>query len=134
MNRTRIFSNSGPVGRWTYALVAIVLLDSIIDVVRSWAPHDRAYLILNLVFFIFSVLAWPLLTIGRLRELRLSQLWILPILVPFAMAAVAVFEGWPVWFRVSMGVAFVVQLPLVLLSRRTDLTTTEIESSDGPPA
>jgi hypothetical protein len=81
---------------------------------------------------------WPLLTIGRLCELRLSWLWILPILVPIFTALIAVFDGWPLVVRIAEGIAFVFQLPLFLLPKPKDLLTVEdllsskVENSGSP--
>jgi hypothetical protein len=112
--------------------VAVLLLSSIRDVTGSLAAHDRAYLVFNIVFLMFSVFAWPLLTIGRLTELHLNRLWILPLLVPFAVATLATSKGWPLVFRAALGVSFLIQLPLVIFSPPTAHATTEIESSNGP--
>jgi uncharacterized membrane protein YhaH (DUF805 family) len=58
---------------------------------------------------------WPLFTIRRLIDIRRSRLWILPIILPIIVAMIASFEGWTLVSRIVNGLAFIFQLPLILL-------------------
>jgi len=80
-----------------------------------------------LLIFIFM---WPLLTIRRLITLKFSRLWILPILVPIVVAMLAGAKGWRLVLTIALELAFVFQLPLVVLPwPRNLLTLKELLSS-----
>jgi uncharacterized membrane protein YhaH (DUF805 family) len=136
MKITQLFSKPGPpVNRWTYALVSILFLNSIMGLSSS---SGRAEFIYNCVIFSFTVLMWPLFTIRRLIDIRRSRLWILPILLPVVIALIALFEGRKLVFGIAAGLAFTFQLPLILLPISKDflslkeIMSPSIESSNRP--
>jgi uncharacterized membrane protein YhaH (DUF805 family) len=133
MGLARIFSKQGPpIDRLTYALTSVFLVSSIQQFATSLTSPDRAYFVFSLICFLAFVLAWPLLTLRRLIDLRLNLFWMVPISVPLAVALLAIWIGWTsVVIPLSLAVALVVQLPLMLLPPHKNSAATQAESSDG---
>ena len=133
MRLVQKFSKKPPhVSRLTYALVASFFLDSIVHLATWGDSQGRTDSVFYLVCYSIFVLVWPLMTVGRLLELRLSLLWIAPILAPLVIFVLAEQYGLHVVARVMLGVAFIVQLPLVFLPPRAALVTHQPEVPDGP--
>jgi uncharacterized membrane protein YhaH (DUF805 family) len=133
MDLDRFFSkHPSHVGRLRYALFACFFLDAITHLATWGASQRRTDSVFYLICYIFFVLVWLLMTVGRLHELRLSLLWILSILVPQFVLVLSLRADWG-WLPLgAFVIALAVQLPLIFLSPRKDLTTTEIASFDGP--
>jgi amino acid permease len=110
--------------------VASLFLDSIVHLATMGASQSRAKSVFDLVCYSFFILVWPLMTVGRLLELRLSLLWILPILVSLSVLVISLRENWG-W--VPLGafiVALAVQVPLVWLSPPKELAAAENTGGD----
>jgi hypothetical protein len=132
MKLARIFSTQAPpISRWSYGLVSLTFLNVVTEL-AIWKPIGRVHLVFNLIIAGLFVLTWPLLTIRRFVELRLSLLWIVPILTPFAISVLADRYGLKIVTLVSLAVQFIVLATFALLPPRTALTTTQVDTPDGP--
>jgi len=65
-------------------------------------------------------LMWPILTIRRLVELSLSWMWVIPLVILYAVALVAAVRGQPLLVTPTADVAVLAQIPLVFLSPRKE--------------
>lgn len=130
MKLARIFSKQErPMSRGVYAIPVICLPYFLMSLESHWNSHSIAYRAFLLIMSILFMIMWIVSTAKRLVDLRISQLWILPILVSLVLFVMAIFIHWPTYVFVSMAILmFTAQLPLLLIPSRTDLTT---ESSDG---
>ena len=131
MRIARIFSKQGPpIGRWDYVWPVILLPNLIIQTSTSWNSSGHPYLVFDSIMLLIFIFMWPLLTIRRLITLKFSRLWILPILVPIVVAMLAGAKGWRLVLTIALELAFVFQLPLVVLPwPRNLLTLKELLSS-----
>ncbi len=122
MRIIQLFSKSGPpVNRWTYAVIALLFPDSIMNLANSWNATDRLEFIFDCMIFFSLIFLWPLFTVSRLIDIRRSRLWILPILLPIVAALIAALEGRTIVSRIAFGLALAFQLPLILLPKPKDL-------------
>jgi hypothetical protein len=87
-----------------------------LDAIVHFATRGASQSVLYLVCYSFFIFVWPLMTIGRLLELRLSLLWMLPILLPPSVLVLALREDWG-WVPLGAFItALAVLVPLVWLS------------------
>jgi len=132
MKLARIFSTQvPPIDRWAYLLGSITFLGVVNELV-IWKPIGHAHLVFNLILAALFVLVWPLLTIRRLVELRLSLLWFVPILTPFAISMVANDYGMKVVVIVGSTVQFFVLVALALIPPRAALSVTQVDTPGVP--
>jgi hypothetical protein len=118
---SRIFSKEGPtVGRWTTLWTSILLANFAHDLAKCQESHDMAGFVVFLAFSVLMALMWPILTIRRLVELSLSWMWVIPLVILYAVALVAAVRGQPLLVTPTADVAVLAQIPLVFLSPRKE--------------
>ncbi len=135
MNLGHVFSkgrhpNSLPIfGIW---LVWLPL--SVINLSESWGPHLTVKSLSWLVITLIYAVSWPFVAAKRLGQLRLSLLWILPILLPLAVLMLALCEQWRLTGAVALLVSLAAQAPLLWLSPREDSAARKDENQGWPNA
>jgi hypothetical protein len=113
------FSLKRPISGSGYALVALLTPLIIIHIAEGWTAQDRTTFLFYLIVAPLYALIWPLATMRRLVYLRLSRLWILPILLPLGLLSLTLFWHYPHKITAMLLlVAVVVQAPLIFLSPR----------------
>jgi len=107
---------------------AITELNNGLDFHETW----------NAIFWLmFSPLVawfWVGWTMVCLRELGLSRLWVLPILLPPVALAVSFHEKWTIFSLVALVVMLAAQIAIAARKPASDPNPTEITSSGRPPA
>jgi uncharacterized membrane protein YhaH (DUF805 family) len=93
-------------------------------------PDESWILAFRLLLTLLTAYLWVAFTAVRLADLRLSRMWIAPILIPIGVAVLAIIMGRPKLDAVAALSFLAVQLPIFLMSRRKASTTTGIASSD----
>ena len=102
--------------RGSYAVAAIWLPLAIIVLVKGWATHDIVQDLIWLAITIAGGSISPFIVIGRLNHLRLSRLWVIPILLPTVSILLFACMHWETGVNASMLASFAVQIPFILLS------------------
>jgi hypothetical protein len=131
----RFFSLKRPISGSNYALLALFSPLLIIHIAEGRIAQDRTPFDFYLIIAPLYALIWPLATMRRLVYLRLSRLWTLPILLPLAFLALELYMHWSHKVdAIALLLSLAVQAPLVFLSPRKALTTTEsVISGDSHP-
>ncbi len=135
MKLTQILKKREPhIGKLLYVLFATSILNAIAHFATDGASKVRSESVIFLVGYTVFVIVWPFSVIVRLHELRLSLLWILPILVPPLVLALSLREDWGwVWMpMVAFVAALAVQVPLVWLSPPKELAAVGNAQPDRP--
>lgn len=109
----------------SYAIAAVGFPMSIIFLSNAWAHHESLLIAFWVALTALYVVRWPIATIGRLIHLRMSRLWILPLLIPVVLLVAASLERWRILALVATLVSLGVQAPLVFPSLRMGSPTTE---------
>jgi hypothetical protein len=133
----RIFSKTRHrSGRFVYGFVTVWFLYflSQMGVNQYTHPNGKSifYLLMTTGFFVLWI--WRLS--GRLVDLNLSRLWVIPYLFPLVAVALLLKRGPSIQLGLALVFAFVVQIPLMLLpSRRTSGPGTgELGAPDASPS
>ena len=79
--------------------------------------HSRMWIVYVVMAIIFAV-QWIISISGRIFDLRLNRLWIIPYLALWAIAVMIMKELTPRQFLMLLGLTILVQFPLMLLRSR----------------
>ncbi len=108
----------GRSSRFVYGFVAVWFLYflSQMGVNRYTHPNGKSifYLLMTAGFFVL----WTLKILGRLVDLNLSRLWVIPYLFPLAAVALLLKRGPSIQLGLALLFALAVQIPLMLLPSR----------------
>ena len=117
MKLAQVFKKREPhIGRLLYVLFATSFLNAIAHLATIGASKVRSESVIFLVGYTVFIIVWPFSMIVRLHELRLSSLWILPILMPPLVLVLSLREDWGWVPLVAFVAALAVQVPLFWLS------------------
>jgi hypothetical protein len=85
-----------------------------------------------LMIVVLAAVMWFHSTRGRLTDLSVSLLWVLPISIPLVFYVLAIYQHWlPLHFYLTVAFVFGAQLPFLILPSRKDLVATLIGDSTG---
>ena len=135
MNTARIFSKlNHPINRFNYSTPVILLPSFLLDCGDMQNAHSFAFGICSLMS-VLSLSMWIVGTNGRLLDLRLNRLWIFPLAIPLILYELSLYKHWsPQVFMLVTVIMFAVQLPLLILPSRINLTLNPSNCSNSSHA
>lgn len=121
-----------PVSRSNHFTPVIALPYFLIDLPNHWNSQSIFVRPFILLMITIATVMWFHSTQKRLVDLRCNRLWVLPISIPLAFYAWAIYQHWASYaFYFTVCVMFGVQLPLLILPSRRILATATTDDSDN---
>jgi uncharacterized membrane protein YhaH (DUF805 family) len=118
-----------------HSLGGLILVLCVITGVNNGLEfHHTWSAVFHLVLSPLAAWIWVGWTMQCLRNLGLSRLWVLPILLPPIAFAVAFHKSWIILSLVALVVMVAVQIIIVIWKPTRELKPINIPNSDRPPA
>ena len=94
--------------------------------------HATGWYVVCIVMIVALALQWALSLSGRMLDLRISRIWMIPYLLPWVAVLFAIVKGSSHQILSAVFFALIVHMPLMLLPSRWNRKSSGEPSNQGP--
>lgn len=119
MNRSERLSRSERSNRIFPALMAFWFAFCLAQLYQDGFRHFGGLTGIDAMVGLVSCVAWLVTTLPRLGKLKLNQLWMAVLALPFAVAVFALWKAWSAAFWVALLIGVIAQFSVYFLGPRS---------------